>query len=117
MTFFSWPYSKKLFQGLSFVVFTTFFTTSAIAAELLPLPSRDRAPQYQQSAPRYRQPQPPPKLEQFRRDIAKFPCPELNALYDRIRGQYEAAATAADREYYNRFLSELYREMSGRCNR
>jgi len=100
-----------------FVLSTPLFSPPLFGAELLPFPSQERAPQVQQSAPRYRQPQPQPELEQFRRDITKFPCPELSALYSRMRTQFEAARTAADQEYYSRFLNELYREMSGRCNK
>lgn len=117
MTFFSCPHSKNLFHGLSFILLVTIITTSAIAAELRPFPPRDRAPQYQQSAPRYRQPQPTLELEQFRRDIVGFPCLELNALYDQIRNQFNTAETVADREYYSSFLNELYREKSSRCPR
>jgi hypothetical protein len=87
------------------------------SAELVPFPSRDRTTQFEQSTPRYRQTQPNPRMEQFRRDIGLFECPELQALYDRIRDQYNAATTAADRDYYNNILGEMYRELSTRCNR
>ncbi len=104
-------------KGLTVLVFIALLPAFSFAAELLPFPSQNRAPQVQQTAPRYRQPQPQPELEQFRRDIKKFPCPELNALYSRIRSQFDAAQTAADQEYYSRFLNELYGEISSRCNK
>ncbi len=108
---------KTIGHGLTIPVFIALFATTSFAAELLPFPSQNRAPQVQQSAPRYSQPRPQPELEQFRRDIAEFPCPELKALYSRIRSQFDAARTAADQEYYSRFLNELYGEISGRCNK
>ena len=108
---------KTIGHGLTIPVFIAFFATTSFAAELLPFPSPNRVPQVQQSAPRYSRPQPQPELEQFRRDITEFPCQELSALYSRMRTQFEAARTAADQEYYSRFLNELYREMSGRCNK
>jgi len=117
MIFFSWPEATILFRNLFFffVLSATLFSPPLFAAELLPFPSQNRAPQVEQSAPRYRQPQ--LELEQFRRDIATFPCPELNALYSRIRNQFDAARTTADQEYYSRFLNELYGEISGRCKK
>ena len=105
------------FSVLLLFMLTLLTAPPAEAAELLPFPSRDRAPQQQQSAPRYRPtPQPDQEIERFRRDITTFPCPELDALYRQIKNQFDTTETSEDREYYNRFLSELYREKSGRCN-
>lgn len=102
---------------LFFFVFAMLFEASSFGAVLNPFPTRDRAPQYQQSFPGFRQAQPPPELEQFRRDIDKFPCPELKALQVRLRNQYNAAVTTTDKEYYRLFLNELYREMNDKnCN-
>lgn len=119
MIFFSWPNGTSLFRNLFFlfVLSAPLFSPPLFAAELLPFPSQERAPQFQQSAPRYQQQQIQPELEQFRRDIAEFPCPELKALYSRIRSQFDAARTTEDQEYFSRFLNELYGEISGRCNK
>jgi hypothetical protein len=92
------------------------FAASSFGAVLNPFPSPERAPIYQQVPPRYQQPQTSPELEQFKRDITQFSCPDLNALYDRIRRQFNAAVTVADREYYNDFLTALHNEKSKRCN-
>ncbi|MCF6188643.1 MAG: hypothetical protein L3J49_14365 [Desulfobulbaceae bacterium] len=108
---------KTIGHSLTIPVCISLFVATSFAAELLPFPSQQRAPQVQQSAPRYQQQQIQPEIEQFRRDITEFSCPELNALYSRIRTQFDAARTAADQEYYSRFLNELYREISGRCNK
>ena len=107
---------KNHFLVLLLFMLILFAASPAGAAELLPFPSRDRAQQYQQAVPRPLSPQSDQEIESFRRDIASFPCPELDALYRKIRSQFDTAQTAADRDYYNRFLSELYREKSGRCN-
>ena len=110
---------KNLCHGLTVIVFITFFATSSFGAVLNPFPTRERAPapQYQQSSPRYRQVEPSQELEQFRQEIARFQCPELQALQGRLQNQRQSAVTRADREYYRRFLNELSREMdSKRCN-
>ena len=116
MKFLLCPEGNHHFSALLLFILTVLYTSPTGAAELLPFPSQNRAPQYQQAAPRYQEPQPNPEIEQFRSDIAGFPCPELDSLYKRIGDQYNTARTATDREYFNLFLSELYREKSSRCN-
>ena len=93
------------------------FAAPSFGAVLNPFPSPERVPIYQQVAPRYQQRQTSPVLEQFKRDIAKFSCPDLKALYDRIQKQFYAAVTAADKEYYNGFLGALYDEQTKRCKK
>jgi len=106
---------KNIFHGLFFLFFWMLFATSAFGAELLPFPSKDRRSQYQRTTPQYHQQMSPSGLAKFRMDITRFQCSELDALYNRLRDQYDAAKTASDKEYYNYFLNELYREKSGRC--
>ncbi len=110
---------KNLYHGLTIIVFAVFFATSSFGAVLNPFPTRERAPapQYQQSSPQYRQVQPPPKLQQFKQEISRFQCPELQALKVQLRDQYQSAVTGDDKKYYRSFLNELSREMDDkRCN-
>lgn len=101
---------KSIFHCLSLVLLTASLVTISWSAELLPLPSPERGPQYQQSAPMYNQSR-SSELMQFRREIQGFPCQELAALRNQLRSQFRTAKTEADRVYYRRFLDELYREM------
>ncbi len=103
---------KNLFHCLLFFIFVMLYAAPSFGAVLNPFPTRERAPQYQQqSVPRNNQVQPPKALEQFRQEIARFPCSELKALHGQLQNQYKAAVTKADKDYYRRFLNELYREM------
>ena len=108
---------KNLYHGLTIIVFTTFFATSSFGAVLNPFPTRDRPPQYQQPAPISRQAQPSQELKQFRQEISRFQCPDLQALQVQLRNQFQSATTRADKEYYRGFLKELSREKDRkRCN-
>jgi hypothetical protein len=116
MILFLRPYKNKLFIGPVLLASFVLFAASSFGAVLNPFPSPERTPIYQQT-PRHQQPQTSPELEQFKRDITQFSCPDLNALYDRIRRQFNAAVTKADREYYNGFLGPLYDEKTKRCKK
>ncbi|MEA3467130.1 MAG: hypothetical protein U9R57_02775 [Thermodesulfobacteriota bacterium] len=102
---------KNLFPCLLFFIFVMLYAASSLGAVLNPFPTRERAPQYQQSSPGYRQVQSPQELGQFRQEIAGFQCPELRALKVQLQNQYKTAVAKDDKEYYRRFLNELYREM------
>lgn len=109
---------KECSLGLICILTIGFFAIPSFGAELLPFPSRDKGSQFQQAAPHYRQSPPPAELEQFRHDIKTISCPDINTLYNRLRSKYDKAEITADKEYYSRFLSELYREMtSPRCKK
>ncbi len=99
---------KNLFPCLLFFIFVMLYAASSLGAVLNPFPTRERAPQ---SSPRYPQVQSPQELGQFRQEIVRFQCPELRALKVQLQNQYKTAVAKDDKEYYRRFLNELYREM------
>ncbi len=114
---FSLPCGKNLLIGPVLLASFVLFTASSFGAVLNPFPSPERAPIYQQVQPRYQQRQTSPELEQFKRDITQFSCPDINALYERIQRQFNAAVTPADKKYYNGFLGALYDEQTKRCKK
>ena len=101
---------KNLFHCLLYIVFTILFAASSFGAVLNPFPTQKRIPQYQE-VPRYPQIQSPQEIARFKRDIARFQCPQLKKLQVGLRGQYKAVVSTADKAYYKRFLKELYGEM------
>jgi hypothetical protein len=117
MILFLWPYRYTLLVGPVLLASFVLFAASSFGAVLNPFPSPERPPIYQQATPRHQQTQTSPELEQFKRDITQFSCSDLNALYDRIRRQFNAAVTKADKEYYNGFLGALYDEKTKRCKK
>ena len=111
MSLFSRFFRKNLFYCLPVFIFAMLYAASSFGAVLNPFPTRERAPQYQQSSPVYRQVKPPQELVKFRQEISGFQCPELKALHVQLQNQYKAAVAKSDKEYYRSFINELYREM------
>jgi len=110
-------YAIRLALRLLLVTAALLLTVNSYSAVLNPFPKLERAPVYQQVAPRYQQPGVSPELEQFRKDISRFPCSDLDTLTKRIEQQFNEADTVADREYYQNFLMALRDEKTRRCNK
>jgi len=109
-----WKNKKRPpFTPLLFVV-AVFCTASSFGAVLNPFPSPERVPMYQQVAP---SPQPADELERFRQDLHRFSCADMDALYKRLKQQYDAASTNADRNYYNGFINALQVEKAKNCRK
>ena len=88
----------------------------SFAAELLPFPTPNRAPQYQQVVPQPRVSQTEQRLRQFKRDIRASSCTDLKKMRATLQRQYEKAGTTQDRNYYSRFLNALNQQMtSSQC--
>ncbi len=101
---------KNILHCLLYLIFGVIYATPSFGAVLNPFPTRDRVPQYQQ-VPRYLQVPPPQEMARFKKDIARYQCPQLKKLRVRLRDQYKAAVSNADKTYYKRFLNELYGQM------
>jgi hypothetical protein len=116
MNFFLADYNKRLSLRLIFFIAVIFLAVNSYGAVLNPFPKPERMPVYKQVEPRYQVRQISPELEQFRHDITRFPCSDLDNLYERIQQQFNEAGTVEDRQYYRNFLTALDDERSRRCN-
>ena len=93
------------------------FAASSFGAVLNPFPSPERVPIYRQIAPRARQRQPATELEQFKQDLKKFSCADIEALSKKLQQQLNAATNVADKNYFNGFLNALRAEKGRKCNK